>query len=328
MRDEDRWIGEYQSVGPVEWPQGLRADIEAKLRRATRKLMFWVYMCPGNILVGVAIAALGYSTAAHPVTSAIGLALAGIGLLSFPVSLLLGNDARKLRSKAKAAWRCRLPEKFELGVHAEEELEAARGRGEDIAEDSFVRAIYIDPVSSLVLQVDDEPMRVLDPVKVKGVARPAGSSAFGEGPREHRLSEGELEELRKYVRSGRVSLLGLHAFYALLTVGFVLVWTSIILHWPSHGAGVGASVLISLLWVVKTLAVIGPERTRGRLLALLRRDVREGDCEVVEGRDAVRDLAPSASLDDDDDLPAVVRRLRESKVWWEIDGTPAAWRRY
>jgi len=328
MPSEDRWIDDYLSVGLVDWPEGLRSHFESMLRRSTRKLLMWLLISPGGLLFGVAIAFAGYNTAVHPVTSAIALSLCAIGILGLPLTMLLGNDAHKVRISAKKALRCDRPERFELGHHVEEEAAAARALGVKATLDGVPRALIIEPGSSLLLQVDDAPAQALKEVHVRKTAHvefaPELINQTGRRP----LDTAERDELRRHIRSKARSIWWVYPAYTVVTLTFGMLCYSLIVMHALPKTDLLFSIMTPIAWIGGTWFVFGPFRIVRRSLARFRRDLRAGMTEIVEGHVAVKDLRESGRLVHDPIVnPSVVRRLSESGIWWEIDGTPAPWRR-
>jgi len=328
MTARDRWIDDYLSVGLVDWPEGLRSHFESIRRRSTRKLLMWLLISPGGLVLGIAIAFLGYNSPVHPVTSAIALVLCAIGILGFPLTMLLGNDAHKVRISAKKALRCERPERFELGYHVEEEAAAARALGAKVTLDGVPRALLIEPGLSLVLQIDDVPQGEFKEVRVRETARAETSSDQVAGPSQRPLDTAECDELRSHIRSRARFFWWFYPIYAVVTVTFGLLCYSLIVNHAVPSTDIGFSIMVAIAWIGGTWFVFGPLRNVRRTLALLRTDLRAGMTEIVDGHVAVKEvLEISGNQDGPVVNPSVVRRLSESGIWRDIDGTPAPWRR-
>ena len=127
MPGGDRWIGDYRSMGLVEWPAGLREAMRARARRATGRFMGWTWLAVAAFVFSVAMAAVASGPSGRLWKPE--FVFAGMGVLVFLVAVLRGNDWQKERIKARKALRSERLERFELGRHVEEEVAANRALG-------------------------------------------------------------------------------------------------------------------------------------------------------------------------------------------------------
>ncbi len=323
MTIEQRWIDDYRSAGLVDWPDGLRDAITSMFRRSTRRMICWYVFIPIGVGIGIAIAMLSDRWLDEVAATILGTVVAAIGV---GIGVLRGNDYHKERIKAKDALRCDRVERFELGQHVLDEIGAAIGLGLRATHEGIPRVLYVCPSASLGLQVDRLVLDSLQHVRIRVVH--AVPVADGVGPGEELpLTDEEITEIRSFIRETKRHWKWLYLVYAALSVGFLLRLSQFLMGELSR-EDLNASVSGSLLWLVLTLVVLGPHRRNRVFLWGLGRDLRRGTTEVVEGHVAVVELVASGKMRAEPVVkPSRVRRLSVSGVWWEVDGTPAVWRR-
>ncbi|MCA9312443.1 MAG: hypothetical protein KDA21_14615 [Phycisphaerales bacterium] len=328
MPGGDRWIGDYRSMGLVEWPAGLREAMRARARRATGRFMGWTWLAVAAFVFSVAMAAVASGPSGRLWKPE--FVFAGMGVLVFLVAVLRGNDWQKERIKARKALRSERLERFELGRHVEEEVAANRALGMEIGL-GMPRVLLVAPSSALLLQVDGEAAVAVEEVVVHETgARAPSLPESGEGSSSAPLSPEEREELGRLIRVCRRPWKWIYLFYVWVSVG-----VSALAYRLAIGGGVDAedwvlSGAVVILWPLMTHSIFfGGHRRRRRLVAALRRDLRNGRAEVVEGYVAAREARESQDGVGHPPVvtPEEVRRLCESGLWWEVDGVPAAWRR-
>ncbi|MEM9166175.1 MAG: hypothetical protein AAGB48_04045 [Planctomycetota bacterium] len=324
MVESDRWIQDYRSVGLVEWPNGLRDTLALRLRHSTRKLLIWMLISSGCILLGVGIVLLGYLDILRDIAPPI---LFAVSVLAFPIAILRGNDFHKVRIKAKQASRCTHPERFEIARHVDEELAAMKALGLQVENEAIPRALFVDPATSLVLQIDDEVPASFERANIRVIQSDIEQSPTQECT-ESALSEHERAELRSWIDRTRRPWKWRYLFYVGISAGFFAWVYRLIVGLPTDRSDWGFFGLVTSLWLPMTYWVFVPHRNLRKRLASMRQDAREGILEIIEGHQAVAHLVASGEIADTPPVqPCLVKRLSVSKVWWTVDGVPAAWRR-
>ena len=123
--------------------------------------------------------------------------------------------------------------------------------------------------------------------------------------------------------------MGLCLVYAWLTFGFAGWGYRLLTGYPMEPFDWTYVATVGVLWPLATFWLRVPFRRWRRVLPRLRRDLRAGVAETIEGHVAAADLRASRPLDESSLRinPSVVWRLPQSGLWWDVDGIPAGWRR-
>ncbi|MCA9277500.1 MAG: hypothetical protein H6815_01780 [Phycisphaeraceae bacterium] len=349
--EEDRWIGDYRSIGLTEWPQALRERVTALHRRSTWRRRWWLI----SLLVPVAIVFAGVPIIQdlRPQTGAvIGNVIVTVcvvvSVALVMVGLLLAIDHDKFRVRSKGALKRDKIECFVLGEHIQAEAAAAEALGQPIPYAGAPREIWLDPKTCAVLCVGDRVPRLLPIVAVRTITRMQSSLVAqhitepvsplpliepAQGPvsprakecaSERTLDAAEIKEFAGYVKRASLNADPMYYFvYAAVMVALpvmvVLIWTGYVHLWP-HVISSG----LAALWMTYRAKRFCKSRAWVRVL---RRDLKRGVVEIIDGYDAIADFGPLPPGVPKPIPPEVVHRLPESGVWWEADGVPAAWRR-
>lgn len=315
MNATQRWIGDYRSVGLVDWPGGLREALRARLRRANRMIMLWVVIPAITLFLWAVVhivdsfAGLGFT---NPAIGGIGFMVGGAAVA---VCCLPGNDYHKIRLSLKRALRCAQLERFRLGDHVNDEIDTATllGLGASIERvtDQLPRTLLVNPRRSLLLQVDDGPLDLPCEVVIRTIGVNAAARVTS-GFAEIELTPCERDELRGFVARLREEHLK-----SLVMLGFLSI--------PLQSLVLIAKVL----WEAASLLYPRKDLDGRVLIRDLKLDLRFGLTEIVDGDRAVAEFRQVGAWSQHVSpvTPIWVRRLSVSKVWWEVEGVPAIWRR-
>ncbi len=325
MPGEERWIGDYRSVGLVDWPPELRRGLVERLRRTNRKLLLWLVAPPGLLLAGCGLG-LAAESLRLPGSFAILLVFAGAAVIALGGAILRGNDLLKLRGPLRQVLRCERPERFEPSPHVLEEIRASRALGRALPDWNLPTPLLIDPASSRLLQAGEAPAAELKLMQVLVTEGVGAAVDYGDLPAAVALTEAELEELGAFIRRHTRHWASLYRWYT-----FVSVVAGIWIYRIASGQKLavvtwGFAIAGILLWIWMTRQVLGPHRVQRRIIGSLRRDREAGTTEAIAGATAVADLRREGQAIEGVVTPGIVRRLA-SGLWWEVDGTPAVWRR-
>lgn len=350
----DRWIGDYRSVGLVEWPDDLRDSMSKSWKRPRFWARFWIVACPVMFVVGlllgifaVVIKNAGWSSAAD-VALGIGGVMMVIGFVALPFFLLLGRDAFRLSSTYRKALREPQVEMFVRSPHVDEEaaVAATLGLASDLS--GVATSVYLAPRAGLLVGVQFEthlkPITPPLPQIVATLSVPASRLSTEQPP----TPESDLIEsiVAPNDAAPRMQILNAHELAEIATyrrsIGSVKGWVALGVSAAFVGMGVTAFILGTIqwwhyialgLWGLALAAgirnVLLSYPARRRLRAALRRDLEGGSLELLPWSLVREELLTDGARHED--LPAVppefVERLPASKLVWSLDGIPAPWRR-
>lgn len=316
----ERWIDDHRSVGAVPWPDGVRDELRL-LRRGS--LAGASLGCPvALILLVLALLLLVQWT---PSRSGHWLLLPCIVLPA--IAWLYGRDHRTRRRAITRALRCEALERFEIAEHVEEESRAAAALGAVGAMPEQFGALLVASPAGMVVRVGDRT-RSPTPVTIRLIQHYRTSLPAVGAIRP--LTDWERNEVRRHAR--HIASTPWLVVTGCVSVGMLAGLAIFVGHWIGTGTAPTASQALRalmtaafLVFLVRARPHIKAERQFRRSLG---RDARDGLLETVDGATAVADLVARHGRDARPTVtPTIVTRLQRSGVWWEIDGTPASWRR-
>lgn len=326
---QERWFGDYQSVGLVDWPDGLRELLQDRYRRHRRVMWRWLSIPISIIILGFA----GALVATIPAVGAYPLGVILVSLIAavaaFALVVLFANDARAASKIALKAWTSESLERFTPCRAAIDEFEKMNLVDRELNFRDAPLEMLILPEGDIVVQHDRSPNIILGtlPIMTLGCTdQPeveAETAALS-------LTASELDEIKNRRKMVLEPLWKFAVFYIALTVAMAGLVVLFVLSPATLQRDVTFSVFVALLWIYSTWVLAFPMRQRMLIAYRLGRDLVEATCEVLDGAKAVNELY-AAGLPDElrpDSPPRVVRRLRHSGLWWLLDDTPALWRRY
>lgn len=108
---QERWFGDFRSVGLVDWPEGLRDEVHHELTSVRSEYFRWAALAVLSAVVGVGLAiAVAITPSVHLLFAVPALALA---MVAPGVAGHCGDDRRERWTSAKAALRGRQLDVFE-----------------------------------------------------------------------------------------------------------------------------------------------------------------------------------------------------------------------
>ncbi|MFI4854178.1 MAG: hypothetical protein ACIAQF_04250 [Phycisphaerales bacterium JB065] len=307
---QERWTGDYRSIGHVDWPDGLRERVREAQTLAFRGMCRW-----GSLIVAL-LAALFYSLwgmmtiSFHYWWFVFVVVVVGV-VLGTGIFLLLQFRAipHEMRWKAaRAALRNEQLERFDYSAN-----EPAALASQDY--------LLIAPAGQMVVLESGLDDPTLERVVIRTVASGHAANAI----RHNRLplsgeDKGEIQdrirENRRHARKGVISLL--------VIVAFVVIVVST--------TTVSSPKLIALALTCPTmlLVIVLTNLNAVRLNRHLKRDLEEGFCILCDTESSVS--TPEENGDKASEFPepspSITYCLPHSDRLWIIDGVPAPWRRF
>lgn len=349
----DRWIGDYRSTGFADWPDGLRATIRATSRRALRRMLLWVGIALAVVLFTTAGAIFADSLLPRPHSDTLLISLIFVAAICLVVITLCFCDAFKLHATLSRVLRFPRVERFELSPHIRDEVAAAQSLGINASLDGVPTVFLVipapdihPPAPSLLLQIDDKPFGKPRDVFIRSLPHTAAATALAVSPTAialptapssptgpvagtQLLEPAELAELRRYIAEYRRTTLFSLFVCTGLTIAVIIIAGFLAIGFLTPTGNLYLTCFAPILWLLSVSHVFGPGRRQRRMLKLFSLDVRDGLTHVLEGHAVIAELRNAGLLDPRQPVvnPGIVRRLPHSRLWWDVDGVPADWRR-
>lgn len=314
---QERWTGDYRSIGLIDWPHDLRAQIEATKSKASRQILGLAAMALGLI---VSVVLVGLGSASTPTFNWLvvtGIILSILILLA-AVLVMCFSGRQTFESRWRAARRA-------LRNDFVERFEKPHDRDRS---DSGVEYLIAAPDGSLEVASSDSTEPTLERLRIVEIA--TAPETTDEHIHERELSPSEFQELCDHANRVRD-----RAWQSVrqLVVGFLVISGSVLMlylagqmSWPAGLTAAG----VSGLWLATLCNVIRDAPRRLRIARCFDLDLDACVLETVDGSEAFDGLdeSPLLSQADSKPIPGSVHRLSQSKAWWVVDGIPAEWRRY
>jgi len=331
---QERWFGDFRSVGLVDWPEGMRDEFRLERQRLFLPMLLWPVLTVPALAVSIYLNAASFLNGWSPAAAAMSWVAVGVGIVVFAFGMMRCRKAWKRRGLIARVLRSDQLERFELSQSVIDEVLLAHARHHDTPEQVDPLAgvpleLLIAPRARLLVQIGDERDRPLTEVAIRSVSQHAGFEESADGYH-IQLTPDELRELRAYRRKHMMIIPTTFLLGAIFVSVLALTVTTLNAAGPTsyRDKRLIAGTIVFAAAFVYAFFIEQPKQLR--LARLLKRDIEDGFCEILDSVAAAEDLI-AAGLPEEirvDDTPSIVRRLPHSKRWWLIDETPAPWRRY
>lgn len=307
---QERWTGDYCSIGHVDWPDGLRERVRVAQKLAFRGMCRW-----GSLIVAL-LAALIYSIWGLTHISFhywwFIFVVVGVGLvLGTGIFLLMQFRAIPHEIRWKAARAALRNERLERFDYAANEL------GPLSSQDYLL----IAPAGRVVVVESESDELSLERTEIRRVASGYASSATQ--PNRLPLSEDDKAEIRERIqKSRRHAMKGVISFVVIVAFAALVVSTTT--------ASTPELIAIALILPTALFVIVLTNLNSSRLSRHLNRDIEEGFCVLcdAESSEPATDQSGEKPPKFPEPSASITYRLPHSDRPWLIDGTPAPWRRF
>ncbi|MFG0291890.1 MAG: hypothetical protein ACF8MJ_01920 [Phycisphaerales bacterium JB050] len=329
----ERWFGDYRSVGTVDWPEDLQHDLRTERRGLFRKMVLWPILTLPPLVGSIILNANSFLNSWSPQLSLLTWVALGLSLVLFAFGLMRCYLAWIRRQLIRRALRSPQLERFELAPGIIDDILLAHAQTADHPTadplEGTPREVLIAPKPKLLVFVPDCPTSPLTPVTIQTVSKAQSLDTSVDGHTLPLTTE-ELRELRKHRRNCLmvlpISLVLVAVFVLALNYATKALTSSAPMSFRDWKAVIATGCFaIGLLYIF--FVEVPSKLKRAKLVG---KDITAGHCDLLDGETALDELsdAPLRTKISLDIPPTIVRRLPHSKLWWQLDDTPAPWRRF